>query len=95
MPLQPNETRLAGEWKLVGNEMIADSICDRIHQLVATELEEIAADDSGWMILYRDPSDGRYWELSYPQSEMHGGGPPVLAFIPYEEARARYDLPDK
>ena len=92
MPLSPEETRLAGQWKLIGGRMVADAVCDRIRQLVSTELEEISSDNSAWVVLYRDPSDGRYWELSYPQSEMHGGGPPVLAAIPDEEAKLRYGL---
>jgi hypothetical protein len=36
--------------------------------------------------LYRAPDDGRYWEWTYPQSEMHGGGPPQLKYLTYQEA---------
>ena len=47
----------------------------RIQQLIRDELVKIARDLTGWRVLYRDPKDGRLWQLSYPQSEMHGGGP--------------------
>jgi hypothetical protein len=53
----------------------------RILQLIRDELVKIATDISGWRVLYRDPKDSRLWELSYPQSEMHGGGPPKLTCI--------------
>ena len=43
----------------------------RIQQLIRDELVKI----------YRDPKDARLWELSYPQSEMHGGGPAKLTCI--------------
>jgi len=40
--------------------------------------------------LYRDPDDGRYWERTYPQSELHGGGPPELRVLATEDARQKY-----
>ena len=42
--------------------------------------------------LYRDPNDNRLWELIYPQSEMHGGGPPELRNLTFNEARQKYDV---
>jgi hypothetical protein len=53
----------------------------RIQQLIRDELVKIARDLSGWRVLYRDPKDARLWELSYPHSEMHGGGPAKLTRI--------------
>jgi Immunity protein 27 len=53
----------------------------RIQQLIRDELVKIARDLSGWRVLYRDPKDARLWELSYPHSEMHGGGPAKLTWI--------------
>jgi hypothetical protein len=53
----------------------------RIQQLIRDELVKIAKDSSGWRVLYRDPKDSRLWELSYPQSELHGGGPSKLTCI--------------
>ncbi|MGZ5170952.1 MAG: Imm27 family immunity protein, partial [Burkholderiales bacterium] len=39
-----------------------------------------------WLRLYKDPTDGRLWELTYPHSEMHGGGPRILRVITSTEA---------
>ena len=64
----------------------------RIHELTGGELTRIASAENGWSTLYRDPSDGRHWELTYPLSHMHGGGPPRLAVISLEEARAKYGV---
>ena len=43
-------------------------------------------------MLYRDPGDGRYWELAYPNGEMHGGGPPSLIMLTEQEAKTKYGL---
>jgi Immunity protein 27 len=59
----------------------------RIQQLIRDELVKIARDLSGWRVLYRDPKDGRLWQLSYPQSEMHGGGPAKLSWISSQVAK--------
>jgi len=53
-------------------------------------LREIGRDAGGWDILYRDPQDGRYWELIYPRSHMHGGGPPELRCLTPEETEKKY-----
>jgi len=75
-PPQPNETELE------------DS--QRIRWLIDAHLVRVTTDASGWRVLYRDPSDDRLWELSYPRSEMHGGGPPKLTCIPRQQAEAVY-----
>ncbi|WP_394086234.1 Imm27 family immunity protein [Roseixanthobacter finlandensis] len=46
-----------------------------IDALLSTELIHLAATEGGWRKLYRHRATGSFWELSYPQSEMHGGGP--------------------
>ncbi|MCP5251672.1 MAG: hypothetical protein H6939_08145 [Burkholderiales bacterium] len=33
-----------------------------------------------------------YWELTYPKSHMHGGGPPTLQRISKDEVYYRYSL---
>ena len=53
----------------------------RIHALVQSGLQFVAATDGGWSQLFLDPVDGRLWEHTHPQSHMHGGGPPRLATI--------------
>jgi len=41
-------------------------------------LIEISNNYKEWKTLYKCRDCGEYWELSYPQSELHGGGPPVV-----------------
>jgi hypothetical protein len=90
MELQPDELMLSGKWLVEGGSVVADDVCRRIEWLVEAQLERLAADSSGWDTLYRDPRDGRLWERTYPQSEMHGGGPPELSVILPEVAAAKY-----
>jgi hypothetical protein len=45
------------------------------------KLERLGHDQSGWETLYRDPGTGSFWEITYPQSRMHGGGPRQLSEI--------------
>ncbi len=68
--------------------MLADQVCERIDKLTSTYLELIASEN--WRVLYLDPADGRYWELSWPQGEMHGGGSPRLSVISSADAIAGY-----
>lgn len=75
---------------MVGGRMVADSVCDRIERLVVKHLKEVAT--TGWDTLYRDPQDGRYWELLYLHSGMHGGGPPSLVQVAKEEVKRKYQL---
>lgn len=59
---------------------IGDEITDSrvIDEWIAGKLERVGVDASGWLALYRDRVTGQRWELSYPHSEMHGGGPKLL-----------------
>lgn len=88
--LKPEEDELYGKWIEKDGVVSADETCCRIEWLTTNWLEKQAVDDSGWNVLYQDPSDGRYWELTYPQSEMHGGGPPALLHVSKETVESRY-----
>ena len=92
------ETLLVGTWDVPEGRVVPDHTCVRIDVLVRTHFEELGRDASGWDVLFRDPDDGRLWELTYPQSELHGGGPPQLRCLLVDEARAKYgdvaDQPD-
>ena len=90
MKLKPNEIELRGNWEFVGNSMKADNISERIENLISSYLIEISEDESGWNKLYQDPEDERYWELSYPESEMHSGGAPLLKNLSLHEAKEKY-----
>jgi hypothetical protein len=55
-----------------------------------TKLEKLGHDHSGWETLYRDPATGAPWEVTFPHSEMHGGGPRQLSQIALSAAAAKY-----
>lgn len=86
------ETCLVGSWVENGKSVVQDSICERIQWLTDSYFEQIAVDGDNWSALYKNPKDGNYWELTYPQSHMHGGGPPKLERIFEEDANTRYNV---
>jgi hypothetical protein len=88
--LLPTEHELIGGEETIEGEVVDDSVSRRIEGLVATVLRRIGSSADGWNTLYLDPEDGRFWEYSYPQSHMHGGGPPALKCLSNEEVRSRY-----
>jgi len=93
--LTPAITELSGKWMTQGKALIADQTCRRIEELITNFLKRIAVSKDGWEILYKDPTDGRYWELTYPNSERQGGGPPKLTVISSEEAEFKYHINNK
>jgi len=76
--LQSHESVLVGNWQLIDGRMVGDAVTKHIESLLGRSLSEVAASSSFWEKLYRDPRDKRLWELTFPQSETHGGGPPTL-----------------
>jgi hypothetical protein len=92
MKLKLDETILNGSWKLSGGLMKADSVSERIEWLTTEYLIEVGEYANGWNKLYKDPEDNRYWELTYPESETHGGGAPRLENISSEEVKQKYKI---
>lgn len=92
LPLQPSETELVGKWLATTEGAVGDEVTKRIRALVENQLAFVADSSDGWDRLYRDPGDGRYWEETYPEGGLQGGGPPRLATVDVEEAKARYHL---
>lgn len=92
--LEPDETSLVGQWVFDGTEVKEDETCRRIHWLVSNVFDEVAVSEQygAWETLFRDSSDGRYWERTYPQSEMHGGGPPALNCVSEHYAQQKYKI---
>lgn len=90
--LLPHETELTGKWIEIGGAVRGDAVCERIARLTDGMLDIVRdyPEAGGWVRLFRDKADGRYWERSYPQSELHGGGPPVLRWIHNEEVEKEY-----
>ena len=90
--LAPEEVDLRGDWVVQKDRsVVADATEQRIEWLTTQKLERIANDWSGWETLYRDPRDSRLWELTYPQSGLHGGGPRHLHVLSRDEAAAKYE----
>lgn len=87
-PLQPSETCVTGGWVREGTRVIADENLLRIQWLVGNCLEKVAL--GNWSILYRDKSDGRFWEQFYPHGEMHAGGPESLRLLTLAEVKEKY-----
>jgi len=94
MKINTEETKIAGSWTFDGVKMIADDNGKRIDWLIGNYLRLISYDETGWLKLYQDPEDQRYWQLNFEHGEMHGIGPPSLAWLPDAEAKAIYKIED-
>jgi hypothetical protein len=92
LKLQPHEAVLNCQWLMVNGRVRGDATCKRIEWLIAHHPKKIKTASGGWKTLFIDPDDGRYWEQTYPQSEMQGGGPPRLWNISAEQAKTKYQL---
>ncbi len=90
MSIHANEASLVGKWVFICGRMAPDETCLRIESLTKIYLYKLGHDESGWDSLFIDPHDGRLWELIYPESSLHGGGPPELRHLPETHARAKY-----
>ncbi|MEQ8523176.1 Imm27 family immunity protein [Gracilimonas sp.] len=86
----PEESKISGGWIETEDGFSKDETYNRIEYLTENYLEKLAVDKSGWEILYRAPNDGRFWVKWFPQSEMHGGGPPELKVIEANEAKKKF-----
>ena len=76
--LENNEKLLEGKIIFQNGDFEFDETGKRIEFLINHNLIKIKSDFSGWFILYQDKEDLRYWELSYPNSHLEGGGNSVL-----------------
>jgi len=93
-PPSVDETDLIGNWIIDSGTAKADEVESRINGLTAHYMKKIAVSPASgaWETLYQDPIDGRYWELSYPTGDMHGGGPKRLSVISPAAAATKYGL---
>jgi len=90
MDIEPFETEITGAWIVRDNKVMADRNCERIDRLTSSHLRVLTTGAAGWDTLYLNPSDGAYWECVYPQSNMHGGGPPQLRRLTIDQAKQKY-----
>jgi Immunity protein 27 len=65
---------LKDAWIMRDGKMVAEGDFKAINALL-DGLDRVTDRDGGWAILYRHRNTGEFWELTYPQGEMHGGGP--------------------
>jgi hypothetical protein len=78
---------------MVHGQMRGDDTSRLIENLIHNRFAKLAVTADGWEALYQDPQDDRFWELTFPQGEMQGGGPRVLRVLSIEAARLKYGLP--
>lgn len=90
--LRPDERVLAGAWAQPGVGAVHDDVDQRIFWLVSNRLTRLAVAEGGWRQLYRDPRDGRLWELTFPHGSLHGGGPRRLECVTALVAAERYGV---
>jgi hypothetical protein len=75
----PNDLR--DLWYSEDGKMLAGADALAINEMLATKLEEVRTDVTNWIVIFRHRDTNQLWELSYPQSELHGGGPRRLRLI--------------
>lgn len=78
MKIEKDENCIQGKFVFINGKIELNDDGKRIEYLITHYLKKIKSDKSGWFILYQDELDGKYWELSYPESELQGGGVPKL-----------------
>ncbi len=71
----PAPTELNDGWSFRNGQRVVESDTALIDSMLANELDVVRTAEEGWTIIYRHRQTGQLWELSYPRSEMHGGGP--------------------
>jgi len=84
------ENKIVGKWILKDGKIIGDKNNQLIEQMIENELVEISRKDGGWTVLYKSSIDNNYWELTFPQSELHGGGPKTLERLSFEDISTKY-----
>ena len=93
--LEVDETELVGKWEIDSSgNMTSNEACGRIDWLVKNLLVFVTYIQGSQTAeeLYKNPKDGSYWELIYPNWGAHGGGPPNLFKLTDVEAKSKYEL---
>jgi len=90
--LAPHERELVGAWVERDGRRVLDDVDRRIFWLVSRRLVARGQASHGWEQLYQDPRDGRFWELTFPEGSLHGGGPRRLECVAALVVRDKYGL---
>jgi hypothetical protein len=67
---------------------LSTSEVDSAVEYAEGHLQLIGSSDVTWISDYVCPATGVQWRTSYPQSELHGGGPPLLRRVPSDDRLA-------
>jgi hypothetical protein len=59
---------------------------------IETNCIKITTDESGWEVLYKEKFSNKYWVLTYPNSETHGGGVPLVSPLSGEEVKLKFNV---
>ena len=90
--LAPDEHLLVGAWVEHETRTTHDQVDGRILWLVTRRLVACGHAGDGWDQLYRDPRDGRFWELTFPHGSVLSGGPRRLEWVDARVARDKYGV---
>ena len=63
---------------------------NRVREYLEASCIEVATDDSGWETLYQNKASKEFWVRTFPDSQLHGGGLPLLTMLSETEARKRF-----
>lgn len=86
----PETSDIIGGLVLRDRKVFGDANCDRVELLFKEYLKKVAKSDGGWTTLCRDPEDGRYWEYTFLESHMQGGGAPSLILMDEVQLQNKY-----
>ena len=86
----PDEVRLTSRRYPMDGTMALDDTGQRIERLMQHYLVKLDAGPKGRGVLFRDPKDGRFWELLCPDAEPHGFTLPELVCVSPAEAERKY-----
>ena len=81
---------IKGSWVKIDGKVVGDSNCEIINNMIENDLEKIADREEGWITLCKEKSTNNFWECTYPDSQMQGGGPPRLELLSKNEVIDKY-----
>jgi len=81
---------ILSKWLMVGRRVEGDQASNIIEHLIEGHFILVGERSGHWVRLYLDPTNGFYWEHSYPHSGMHGGGPAALRQLSQKEVQDLY-----
>ncbi|MBC6474267.1 MAG: hypothetical protein GDA48_16830 [Hormoscilla sp. GM102CHS1] len=90
MKYASKKNEIVGQWIFQAGKIVPDASCKIIEHMISSNFVKVSDREDGWTTLYKEPVEQSYWELTYPDSELHGGGPPKLTKLSEEEVLEKY-----